>query len=51
MCRSHGSSNAFFSSGEPAVTPVELKAAIEELQWVEYAARTNRLRAGITASR
>jgi len=36
-----------FSSGEPAVTPVELKAAIEELQWVEYAARTNRMRAGI----
>jgi type II secretory pathway predicted ATPase ExeA len=36
-----------FSSGEPAVTPVELKAAIEELQWVEYAARTSRLRAGI----
>jgi type II secretory pathway predicted ATPase ExeA len=37
-----------FSLGEPAVTPVELKAAIEELQWVEYAARTSRLRAGIT---
>ncbi len=36
-----------FSSGVPAVTPVELKAAIEELQWVEYAARTNRMRAGI----
>jgi general secretion pathway protein A len=38
-----------FSSGVPAVTPVELKAAIEELQWVEYAARTNRMRAGIAA--
>jgi type II secretory pathway predicted ATPase ExeA len=36
-----------FSAGVPAVTPVELKAAIEELQWVEYAARTNRLRAGV----
>ncbi len=36
-----------FSSGVPAVTSVELKAAIEELQWVEYAARTNRMRAGI----
>ena len=36
-----------FSAGVPAVTPVELKAAIEELQWVEYAARTNRMRAGI----
>ena len=36
-----------FSSGVPAVTPVELKAAIEELQWVEYAARTNRMRAGV----
>lgn len=27
----------------------ELKAAIEELQWVEYAARTNRMRAAILA--
>lgn len=27
----------------------ELKAAIEELQWVEYAARTNRMRAAIPA--
>jgi type II secretory pathway predicted ATPase ExeA len=36
-----------FAAGAPAVTPAELKAAIEELQWVEYAARTNRLRAGI----
>ena len=34
-----------FSSGQPAVTITELKAAIEELQWVEYAARTNRMRA------
>ncbi len=38
-----------FSAGVPAVTAVELKAAIDELQWVEYAARTNRLRAGIAA--
>jgi general secretion pathway protein A len=36
-----------FSSGQPLVTLTELKAAIEELQWVEYAARTNRMRAGI----
>jgi general secretion pathway protein A len=36
-----------FSTGVPAVTPVELKAAIDELQWVEYAARTNRMRAGV----
>jgi len=34
-----------FSSGQPVVTMTELKAAIEELQWVEYAARTNRMRA------
>ena len=27
----------------------ELKAAIEELQWVEYAARTNRMRAAVQA--
>lgn len=27
----------------------ELKAAIEELQWVEYAARTNRMRAAVPA--
>ncbi len=27
----------------------ELKAAVEELQWVEYAARTNRMRAAIPA--
>ncbi len=38
-----------FSSGVEIVTPAELKAAIEELQWVEYAARTNRMRAGIAA--
>ncbi len=36
-----------FSSGQPAVTMTELKAAIDELQWVEFAARTNRMRAGI----
>ena len=36
-----------FSSGEPTVTQIQLKAAIEELQWVEYAARTNRMRAGV----
>jgi general secretion pathway protein A len=34
-----------FSSGVPAVTLVELKAAIDELQWVEFASRTNRMRA------
>ena len=28
----------------------ELKAAIEELQWVEFAARTNRMRAAISAT-
>ena len=33
-----------FSSGQPVVTLAELKAGIEELQWVEYAARTNRMR-------
>jgi hypothetical protein len=36
-----------FSSGQPMVAATELKAAIDELQWVEYAARTNRKRAGI----
>jgi type II secretory pathway predicted ATPase ExeA len=36
-----------FSSGQQAVTPTELKAAIDELQWVEFAARTNKFRAGI----
>jgi general secretion pathway protein A len=38
-----------FSTGQPMVTAAELKAAVEELQWVEYAARTNRMRAGIAA--
>ena len=38
-----------FSSGQPAVTMTELKAAVDELQWVEFAARTNRMRAGIAA--
>jgi general secretion pathway protein A len=38
-----------FSTGQPMVTATELKAAIEELQWVEYAARTNRMRTGIAA--
>jgi general secretion pathway protein A len=38
-----------FSAGQPEVTPAELKSAIEELQWVEFAARTNRMRAGIEA--
>jgi len=36
-----------YSSDQPAVGPAELKAAIDELQWVEFAARTNRMRAGI----
>jgi type II secretory pathway predicted ATPase ExeA len=36
-----------FAAGEPAVGMAELKAAIDELQWVEYAARTNRMKAGI----
>jgi general secretion pathway protein A len=31
----------------PSVGPPQLKAAIEELQWVEFAARTNRMRAGV----
>jgi type II secretory pathway predicted ATPase ExeA len=31
----------------PQVGVPELKAAIEELQWVEYAARTNRIRAAV----
>ena len=38
-----------FSTGQPRVTAAELKAAVEELQWVEYAARTNRMRAGFAA--
>src|SRR5262245_53042155 len=36
-----------FAAGEPVVGMAELKAAIEELQWVEFAARTNRMKAGI----
>ena len=36
-----------FSSGQPVVTMAGLKDAIDELQWVEFAARTNRMRAGI----
>jgi len=36
-----------FAAGQPAVGTAELKAAIEELQWVEFAARTNRMKAGI----
>jgi type II secretory pathway predicted ATPase ExeA len=39
-----------FSTGQPAVGMTELKAAIEELQWVEFAARTNRMKAGIPAA-
>jgi type II secretory pathway predicted ATPase ExeA len=35
-----------FSAGQPAVGMAELKAAIEELQWVEFAARTNRFKIG-----
>ncbi len=38
-----------FSAGQAAVTMTELKAAIDELQWVEFAARTNRMRAGIAS--
>jgi general secretion pathway protein A len=37
-----------FSNGQPAVGSNELKAAIEELQWVEFAARTSRMKAGIS---
>ena len=40
-----------FSSGQPVVSMAELKAAIDELQWVEFAARTNRMRAGISDDR
>ena len=36
-----------FSSGQPVVTMAALKSAIDELQWVEFAARTSRMRAGI----
>jgi type II secretory pathway predicted ATPase ExeA len=35
-----------YALGHPKVGLTELKAAIDELQWVEYAARTNRMRAG-----
>jgi general secretion pathway protein A len=38
-----------FSRGQPEVGMAELKAAIDELQWVEFAARTSRLKAGIPA--
>jgi general secretion pathway protein A len=38
-----------FSSGQDIVSTTELKAAIDELQWVEFAARTNRMRAGVSA--
>ena len=37
-----------FSSGQDVVTTTELKAAIDELQWVEFAARTGRMRAGVS---
>jgi type II secretory pathway predicted ATPase ExeA len=36
-----------FAGGQPEVGMAELKAAIDELQWVEFAARTNRMKAGI----
>jgi len=36
-----------FAGGRPAVGLDELKAAIDELQWVEFAARTNRMKAGV----
>jgi len=38
-----------FSAGEPGITSAGLKSAIDELQWIEFAARTNRMRAGIAA--
>ncbi len=37
-----------FATGQPAVSAQELRAAIEELQWVEFAARTSRMRAGVS---
>jgi type II secretory pathway predicted ATPase ExeA len=37
-----------YSSDHQGVGPDELKAAIDELQWVEFAARTNRMRAGVS---
>ncbi|MGH8250793.1 MAG: AAA family ATPase [Steroidobacteraceae bacterium] len=39
-----------FAQSQPKVGLAELKAAIDELQWVEYAARTNRMRATIGSS-
>ncbi len=36
-----------YSSDQTVVGATELKAAIDELQWVEFAARTSRMRAGI----
>jgi type II secretory pathway predicted ATPase ExeA len=35
-----------YALGQQKVGVAELKAAIDELQWVEFAARTNRMRAG-----
>jgi type II secretory pathway predicted ATPase ExeA len=35
-----------YALGQQKIGVAELKAAIDELQWVEYAARTNRMRAG-----
>ena len=37
-----------FALGHPSVGQAEMKTAIEELQWVEYAARTNRMLAAMT---
>jgi len=37
-----------YSSEQPSVSAEVLKSAIDELQWVEFAARTNRMRAGVT---
>src|SRR5262245_26937862 len=37
-----------FAAGQDVVTTTELRSAIDELQWVEFAARTNRMRAGVT---
>ncbi len=36
-----------YSSEQSSVGAQELKAAIDELQWIEFAARTNRMRAGV----
>jgi type II secretory pathway predicted ATPase ExeA len=36
-----------YALGQQKVGVAELKAAIDELQWVEFAARTNRMRAGL----